>query len=179
MRTSTRSIALLLVIMVAAVGCRSVTGKSFGENVDDKTITGTVKTKLTAEKLHNLTWVNVDTHDGVVYLLGTAENAQQKRRAEELAREVKGVKKVVNDIHVKTASGSSAAASSPSAAPAAAAYTGRHTMTGEVTSIDSSKGRVTLKTAEGDLDLHFPPAALSNVHKGDRVTVEMAIRPQP
>jgi len=179
MRRSTGSIALVLVIMLAAVGCRSVMGESLGEKIDDKTVTATVKSKISADNVHNLTWVNVETQDGTVYLLGTAENEQQKRRAEELAREVKGVKNVVNHIQVKTAGATSSSASQPSPAPGGAGYTGRHAMTGEVTSIDSAKGHVTLKTADGDLDLHFPPAALSNVRKGDRVTVELAIRPQP
>src|SRR3989442_9968908 len=59
-------------------------------------------------------------------------------------------------------------ASSPSASPSTsggADFVARHTMTGEVTRIDSKKGHLTLKTAEGNLDLHFPPSALSTVKK--------------
>ena len=71
-------------------------------------------------------------------------------------------------------------ASSPSASPSMSAgdFVARHTMTGEVTRIDAKKGTMTLKTAEGNLDLHFPPSALSNVKKGDRVTVELAMKPE-
>ena len=71
-------------------------------------------------------------------------------------------------------------ASSPSASPSMAAgdFVARHTMTGEVTRVDSTKGKVTLKTAEGSLDLHFPPSSLSNVKKGDRLTVELAMKPE-
>jgi len=71
-------------------------------------------------------------------------------------------------------------ASSPSASPSMAAgdFVARHTMTGEVTRVDSNKGHLTLKTAEGNLDLHFPPSTLSNVKKGDRVTVELAMKPE-
>jgi hypothetical protein len=54
---------------------------------------------------------------------------------------------------------------------------GQHKMMGEVTKIDSSKGMVTLKTDEGDLDLHFPPSALQGIKEGDRVEVQLAIRP--
>jgi len=57
-------------------------------------------------------------------------------------------------------------------------FVARHTMTGEVTRIDAKKGTMTLKTAEGNLDLHFPPSALSAVKKGDRVTVELAMKPE-
>jgi len=34
-----RRISLLLVILVLAAGCRSMTGESAGQNVDDATIT--------------------------------------------------------------------------------------------------------------------------------------------
>ena len=50
-------------------------------------------------------------------------------------------------------------------------------MEGEVVKIDQKKGHVTLKTAEGNMDLHFPPSALSQVKKGDRIAVELAMKP--
>jgi len=53
---------------------------------------------------------------------------------------------------------------------------GRHTMTGEVTSVTPDKGRVMVKTPEGRMLLHFPSAALQNVKKGDSVTVELALK---
>jgi Cu/Ag efflux protein CusF len=58
-----------------------------------------------------------------------------------------------------------------------AAARGSHKMTGEVTKLDAAKGMVTLKTDEGDMDLHFPPAALQGIKEGDRVEVQLAIRP--
>jgi len=54
--------------------------------------------------------------------------------------------------------------------------TGRHTMTGEVTSVSPEKGRLLVKTPVGRMLLHFPSAALQNVKKGDSVTVELALR---
>jgi hypothetical protein len=53
---------------------------------------------------------------------------------------------------------------------------GRHTMTGEVTDVDHGTGKVELRTAEGDLHLHFPPSALRDVKRGDRLAVELAVR---
>jgi hypothetical protein len=65
-----------------------------------------------------------------------------------------------------------------SAKPAAAgSLRGQHRMMGEVTKIDESKGSLTLKTDEGELDLHFPPTALRGIKEGDRVEVQLAIRP--
>jgi hypothetical protein len=68
----------------------------------------------------------------------------------------------------------------PSASPTMSSssdFTGRHTMEGDVTSVDAKKGHLTLKTAEGSMTLHFPPAALENVKKGDHVAVELALKP--
>jgi hypothetical protein len=75
--------------------------------------------------------------------------------------------------------GGAATTDSPAASPAkpgAADAKGEHTMTGEVTKIDQKKGHVSLKTAEGTFNLHFPPAALKDVKQGDRLTVELGIK---
>ena len=95
-----RSIAVLLVLVAVTVGCRSVTGKSAGTNVDDATITASVKSKLVADKAANLTRVDVDTNNGTVYLNGTVDSAEQKSRAEQLAWQAQGVKSVVNNLQV-------------------------------------------------------------------------------
>ena len=97
-----KSLAVFLVILgVLAAGCRSTTGRTIGENIDDKTILASVKTKLVAEKPSNLTKVDVDVTNGTVYLNGAVESAEQKARAEQLAQSVKGVKSVVNNLQVR------------------------------------------------------------------------------
>jgi hypothetical protein len=65
----------------------------------------------------------------------------------------------------------------PSASPASGDFMGRHTMTGEVTQIDNRSGKFSLRTSEGTLELHAPPSALSGVKQGDRMSVEIAVRP--
>jgi hypothetical protein len=60
---------------------------------------------------------------------------------------------------------------------AGGAMRGQHRVMGEVTKIDQSKGRVSLKTDMGDMDLHFPPSALQGIKEGDRVEVQLALRP--
>jgi len=94
-----------LVVMVAVLsvlsGCRNMTGKSAGTNIDDASITTAVKSKLVADKASNLTRVNVDTNNGTVYLNGTVESAEQRARAEQIAREAKGVRNVVNNLQVQ------------------------------------------------------------------------------
>ena len=101
MRAVIRSVAVLLAVALATAACESMTGKSAGTNIDDATITATVKSRLVAEKASNLTRVDVDTNSGTVYLIGTVESAEQKTRAEQLAWQAKGVKSVVNNLQVQ------------------------------------------------------------------------------
>jgi hypothetical protein len=49
-------------------------------------------------------------------------------------------------------------------------------MRGEVVSVDQQKGMVSVKSSDGTVDLHFPPSALKDIQKGDRVTVQMGLR---
>lgn len=76
-----------------------------------------------------------------------------------------------------SASPATGAGSSMSSSTASADFTGRHTMEGEVVKVDQKKGHLTLKTAEGNMDLHFPASALQTVKKGDRISVELAMKP--
>jgi hyperosmotically inducible protein len=98
-----KSLAVFLVVLgVLAAGCRSTpSGQTVGEKMDDKTILASVKTKLVAEKPSNLTKVNVDVTDGTVYLSGNVESAEQKTRAEQIAKNTKGVRSVVNNLQVR------------------------------------------------------------------------------
>jgi osmotically-inducible protein OsmY len=90
----------LLLIAAFLPACRSMTGRSAGRVLDDKTISTQVKAKLVGEKVSNLTRVGVTTVNGVVQLDGTVDTVQDKVRAEEIARGVKGVTRVVDNIQV-------------------------------------------------------------------------------
>lgn len=71
-----------------------------GENIDDGTLTSYVKTKLASDKLVSLTRVGVETNNGIVYLTGEVQTAEQKSHSGSLASQVKGVKQVVNNLQV-------------------------------------------------------------------------------
>jgi hyperosmotically inducible protein len=75
--------------------------KAAGRATKDATITATVKTKLATVKGVIANDINVDTNDGVVTLKGSVPDEAQKARAEEVARETAGVKRVVNELTVK------------------------------------------------------------------------------
>lgn len=179
MKTSFKALAIAVALIAAASGCRSLTGRTAGEFIDNKTTVATVKAKLVGDRVQNLTWVNVDANEGVVYLTGNAETAAQKTRATELAQQTHGVKRVVNNIVVNSATEtvsaparpaaaatasstpqSSAAppaarsattASAPSASPASTttARAGSGAVSGEVVKVDQGTGDVTLRMAGG------------------------------
>jgi hyperosmotically inducible protein len=93
---------LVLAMLVSlTAGCTAMSGKSAGETVDDTKITAAVKTKLAGEKVATLTKIDVDTNKGTVYLTGNVENAAMKARATEIARDVSGVREVVNNLKVQ------------------------------------------------------------------------------
>jgi osmotically-inducible protein OsmY len=76
-------------------------GKISGQNIDDTTITTTVKGKLAADKGSSVTRVQVDTNRGVVALTGTVESAADRARAEQITRTVGGVRGVANNLQVQ------------------------------------------------------------------------------
>ena len=92
----------LLAIFLSTSGCTALTGETAGQYVDDSTITTRVKAKLVAEKATSLTRVDVDTTNQVVSLSGIVESPDQKQRAEQLAMQVSGVKRVQNNLQVQS-----------------------------------------------------------------------------
>jgi len=92
--------ALILSLQLSA--CTTLTGESLGQNVDDTTITTTVKSKLALEKASSLTRIGVDTVKGVVHLTGVVESAAVRDRATAVAREVGGVRDVVNNLQLQS-----------------------------------------------------------------------------
>lgn len=95
---------LLLAVGVAAFtsGCAgTATRASTGEMIDDSVITAKVKTELIRDEFVKARDVNVDTFRGTVQLSGFVEREEQKQRAGEIARQINGVRDVVNNITVK------------------------------------------------------------------------------
>lgn len=101
MRKTAQSFLLVIGLVWLLSGCQALTGETLGEHIDDTTITSTVKTRLAAEKGTTLTRVQVDTDRGMVQLSGVVENADERARAEQIARGVKGVKGVRNNLQAQ------------------------------------------------------------------------------
>jgi hypothetical protein len=52
---------------------------------------------------------------------------------------------------------------------------GKHSVRGEVTRVDAKDGWVHVKTSEGTMIVHVPPADLQSVKKGDMVALDLSI----
>lgn len=181
------SLAAILVIASTGTGCQTLTGKTIGQQIDDKFIKHEIKGRLAARDIRNLTSVHVDANRGAVYLTGNVAKPEYKALAERIAWDVDGVREVVNHLEVpatSTAQRPPAAAqasapptvTSPAASPTTTGVL-QNTVTGQVSSVDRSTGRLTLRNGGSDLVLQFPPSALQNVKQGDRVTVQLALSP--
>jgi hyperosmotically inducible periplasmic protein len=99
-----RPLKTLLAVMLTVfslAGCQAMTGKTAGQNVDDAALTTAVKTKLAADKLSSLTRVDVDTNTGQFLSTAVVESPDQRARAQELASQVNGVNRVINNIQVQ------------------------------------------------------------------------------
>jgi hyperosmotically inducible protein len=65
-------------------------------------LTTKVKTALASDVgLRTMTNIDVDSADGVVTLKGKVESADAKKKAEEIAKKVDGVKRVKNELKVE------------------------------------------------------------------------------
>ena len=93
--------AAMMALLTVLGACQATTGRTAGETVDDTSITTAVKGRLAQDKLSTLTRIDVDTNNGVVSLNGTVESAEQRARAEQLARGASGVKRVINNLQVQ------------------------------------------------------------------------------
>jgi osmotically-inducible protein OsmY len=94
---------LSLGVMGAVAGCSVTSGQeTSGEYVDDATITTKVKSALASDGDMTLAnKVSVETGQGVVQLSGFVPSAEDKERAETIARGVKGVQSVKNDLVIQ------------------------------------------------------------------------------
>jgi hyperosmotically inducible protein len=85
-------------VLMGLVGCRSTV--SPGRQVDDAAITAKVKAKLAADGDINPFNIDVDTNEGVVTLQGRVKKEEARTKAEQLARDTSGVKRVINLVKV-------------------------------------------------------------------------------
>lgn len=88
--------------LASILGCASTsTQEGTGEYVDDTVITTKVKAAIFGEPTLKSTEIKVETFKGIVQLSGFVSSAAAENKAVELARSVKGVKSVKDDMRIK------------------------------------------------------------------------------
>lgn len=108
MKTRINGLCLLLCLGLSTAAVTTFTGcagneydRSTGQYIDDKSLTLRVHNALADNPDYKFSDVNVTVFRGTVQLSGFVNNADQKSRAEEIAKGVQGVKDVQNSISVK------------------------------------------------------------------------------
>ncbi len=93
---------LVAVTMMFMLGCASTSKQEgTGEYIDDTVITAKVKARILDEPGLKSAEINVETFKGVVQLSGFVKSQSDINRAAELARGVRGVTSVKNDMRLK------------------------------------------------------------------------------
>ncbi len=98
------ALMMFVLVMTAAAGCassQSAQSRSMGQYVDDKTISAKVKADLIADPLTKAHEIDVTTYKGMVQLSGFVDTPEASQRAEQIARNIKGVVDVKNNLIVK------------------------------------------------------------------------------
>ena len=89
-------------VLATLLGCASTAKhEGTGEYIDDTVITTKVKAEIFEEPGLKSAEINVETFKGVVQLSGFVSSQANINKAVEVARAVKGVKSVKNDMRVK------------------------------------------------------------------------------
>ena len=89
--------ALLASLLLALAGCAG-TSESAGEYIDDAALTARVKAAFVADRVVSALNIRVDSDKGHVHLTGVARSSEEVRQAEAVARQVRGVRSVRNDV---------------------------------------------------------------------------------
>jgi osmotically-inducible protein OsmY len=103
MSLSNKFVTFIFAILLASLlGCAATSTKEgTGEYFDDTAITTKVKAAIFEEPSLKSAEINVETFKGTVQLSGFVSSRADINKAVELARGVKGVTSVKNDMRVK------------------------------------------------------------------------------
>ena len=90
------------ILLASMLGCASTAKhEGTGEYIDDTIITAKVKAAILDEPSLKSAEINVETFKGVVQLSGFVHDKADINKAVEVARGVKGIKSVKNDMRLK------------------------------------------------------------------------------
>ncbi|NPC55318.1 BON domain-containing protein [Caenimonas soli] len=100
-----KTLIIAAATVLSLVGCAGMTGASgpqrtVGQAVDDVTIGTKLKAALAADPELSALKINVDTTQGNVRLRGEVKSMALRRKAEDTARKIEGVKSVDNQLMI-------------------------------------------------------------------------------
>ncbi len=99
---TTLAAAITAVVLLTATGCAVTRGQeTVGAYVDDTGITTLVKSRFVESKQVDAAAISVETLKGTVMLSGFAKSNAERAAAESIARGVKGVVAVRNEVAVR------------------------------------------------------------------------------
>ncbi|MEX0693898.1 MAG: BON domain-containing protein [Rhodospirillales bacterium] len=102
MNRNTLLLAAMLAITAPLIACDPIAGRETpGEYVDDATITGKVIAAIIDDPILKKSEVKVETFQNVVQLSGWVDSNASINRAGDVARNIKGVRSVRNDLIVR------------------------------------------------------------------------------
>lgn len=94
--------SITALVLVVTTGCAVTRDQeTIGSYVDDSVISTTVKARFFDDKSVDGSSVSVETLNGTVMLSGFAKSLTEKKSAENIARKVKGVKAVKNELLIR------------------------------------------------------------------------------
>ena len=177
---ATRQLLVCALALALTAGASApAAARSVGQVIDDTAITTEIKARLTADKLSNLTRIEVKTDNGIVTLNGVVDEAARRTRAAQIAAAVGGVKGIVNNIHV--------AGSTIPPVPAAPGAVVVPPPTGAVSSIDATGVVAQVDQATGTITLQdgrvvrltpntvvWQPSSVQSLRPGAQVFVREA-----
>jgi hyperosmotically inducible protein len=99
--TGSTAVLLATLVLATVTGCASGDPRQAEQQVDDASVTAGVKTAIAAEPALKGSEIQVDTQHGVVQLSGFVSSAEDVATAAAVARTVRGVQSVRNDLRLK------------------------------------------------------------------------------
>jgi osmotically-inducible protein OsmY len=101
LKTATRLLAAAMALALLGACASTRTQEGTGEYVDDTVVTTKVKAAILGEPTLKSAEINVETFKGRVQLSGFVSSRPEMETAVKVARNVKGVSGVANDMRLK------------------------------------------------------------------------------
>ena len=148
--------------------------QSFLRNTKDGILEKAVRTRLTADRLVKARNFNIETHDGIVYVMGVARTSSELKRAAEIAATTRGAVQVISYARVADLP---AAPSATAAAPSQRALPSilQSAPSGALAQAPSYQAQVPAPITNAPIGQPIPfvaPTAPQELNMGDRLGKE-------